>query len=118
VDGLAAGSAGFAGRGVEVGDCDGADADAGAVERDGGCDGGLLGAGGEPIGGVFDVAAGDYSTVRQQEGGTDAKFAVGCVGVFGNGARTLLEIGDLCGGEFVGMFGGGHDVSEAIGCAG
>jgi len=33
-------------------------------------------------------------------------------------AGTLLEIGDLCGGKLGGMFGGGHDVSEAIGCAG
>ena len=59
MDGLAAGSAGLAGGVVEVGDGDGADADLGAVEADGGGDGGLFGADGEAVGGIFDVAAGD-----------------------------------------------------------
>jgi hypothetical protein len=114
VDGLAAGPAGLAGGGVEVGDGDGTDADFGAAEGDGGGDGGLLGTAGEAVGGVFDVAAGDDSTVCEQEGGADAEVAVGCVGVMRDGGGLLLQIGDLCGSEAVGMFGGGHDVSEAI----
>ncbi len=116
MDCLAAGSAGLAGGGVEVGDGDGADAYAGTAKSDGSGDGGLFGAGGEPVGGVFDVATGDDSTVRQQEGGTDTEVAIGCIGVKRDGDGLLMEIGDLCGSEAVGVFDGGHDVSEAIGC--
>ena len=43
---------------VEVDDGDGADAYRRAVEGDGSGDGGLLGAGGEPVGGVLDIGAG------------------------------------------------------------
>ncbi len=125
MDSLTAGSAGLAGGVVEVGYGDGADADAGAVEGDGGGDGGLLGAGGEAVGGVFDVAAGYDGTVREEEGGADAEVAVGGVGVVGHGDGVLLQTGDLRGGEvagvvfreFIGEF-GRHDVSEAIGCGG
>ena len=56
---LKAGSAGWPGFVVEVGDGHGSDTDGWAVLRDGGGDGGLLGAGGEAVGGVFYVAAGD-----------------------------------------------------------
>ena len=104
-DGLAAGSAGLAGGVVEVGDGDGADADGGAVEGDGGGDGGLLGAGGEAVGGVFDVAAGDDGAVCEQEGGADAEVAVGRVGVLGGGDGALLEVCDLVWGEGVGWRG-------------
>jgi len=116
VDGLAACSAGLAGGVVEVGDGDGADADFGAAEGDGRGDGGLFSTAGEPVGGVFDVAAGDDSTVCQQEGGADAEVTVGGVGVVCYGDGTLLEVGDLCGAEGALVFDGGHDVSEAIGC--
>ena len=90
MDGLAAGSARLAGGRVEVGDGDSADADAGAAEGDGGGDGGLLGAGGEAVRGVFDVAAGYDGTVCEQDGGADAEVAVGSVGVVGNGGGLLL----------------------------
>jgi hypothetical protein len=123
VDGLAAGSAGLAGGLVEIGYGDGADTDAGAVEGDGGGDGGLLGAGGEAVGGVFDVAAGYDGTVREEDRGADAEVAVGGVGVMGHSGRVLLQTGDLRRGKLVGsVFGeligefGRHDVSEAIGC--
>jgi len=119
VDGLAAGSAGLAGGLVEVGNGNGADADAGAAEGDGGGDGGLFGAGGKAIGGVFDVAASYDGTVREQEGGADAEAAIGGVGVVRNSGGLLLQAGDLCGSEGAWVFGGefgGHDVSEAIGC--
>ena len=115
LDGLAAGSAGLAGGVVEVGNGDGADADGGAVLADGGDDGGLLGAGGEAVGGVLDVAAGDDSTVRKQDSGTDAEVAVGCVGILGGSGSASLQLGYLLWGE---RCGGGwrHDVTEAIGC--
>ena len=63
VNGLAACSAGLAGSVVEIGDSDGADEDFGTAKADGGGDGGLFGANGKAVGGVFDVAAGDDGTV-------------------------------------------------------
>jgi hypothetical protein len=123
VDGLAAGSAGLAGGVVEVGDGDGADADGGAVEADGGGDGGLLGADGEAVRGVFYVAAGDDGVgfVVEQERGADPEVAVGGVGVVGYFGGALLEIGDLglseWGlGELAAGWVGGRHVSEATGC--
>jgi hypothetical protein len=111
VDGLAAGSAGLAGGVVEVGDEDGADADAGAVEADGGGDGGLFGADGEAEGGVFDVAAGDDDVggVVEQEGGADAEVAVGRVGVVSDVGGAVVELGDLRWSEGVSL----RHVSEA-----
>jgi hypothetical protein len=97
VDGLTAGTAGLAGGVVEVGNGDGADADVGAVEADGGGDGGLLGTDGEPVGGVFDVASGDdgVGLVVEQERGADAEVAVRSVGVVSDVDGTLLEVGNL-----------------------
>jgi len=82
-DGLAAGPAGLAGRIIEVGDGDRANAYGRAVEGDGGGNGILLGAGGEAVGGVFDVAAGDRGSVFEKNGGSYAEIAVGGVGVLG-----------------------------------
>jgi hypothetical protein len=119
VDGLAAGSAGLAGGVVEVGDSDGADADAGAVQADGGGDGRLFGADGEAEGGVFYVATGDNSTVGEQDGGADPEVAVGRVGMVGDGDGSLLQV---CGLGRVWqswrIVVRRHDVSEAIGCGG
>ena len=56
---LPAGTAGLGGGLVEVGDRHGKDANVRAVLAYCPGDGGLLGAGGEAEGGVFDVAAGD-----------------------------------------------------------
>ncbi len=117
MDGLAAGSAGLAGGGIEVGDNDGSDADGGAVLADGGGDGGLLGAGGEAVGGVFYVAAGEDGSVIEEEGGAYSKVAVGGVGVVGDFDGALVEIGDLGWCETGGSVGFGHGESEAIGCA-
>ena len=97
MDGLAAGPAGLAGGVVEVGDGDGADADFGAVEADGGGDGGLFGADGEAVGGVFDVAAGDDVAVGEKECRADAEVAVGGVGVVCGGVGALLKVGGLSG---------------------
>ena len=76
VDGLAAGSAGLAGGVVEVGDDDGSDADLGAVEGDGSGDGVLFRADCEPVGGVFDVAAGDDLAVGRA--GRRRRHGSGC----------------------------------------
>ena len=95
VDGLAAGSAGLAGGAVEIDDDYGADADLGAVLGDGGGDGGLLGTGGEAVGGVFDVAAGDDVAVFEEDGGSDAEVTVGGVGVVGCCDGALAEFVEL-----------------------
>ena len=119
MDGLAAGSAGLAGGVVEVGDGDGTDADFRAVEADRGGDGGLFGADGETVGGVFYVAASDDSTVGEQDGSADAEVAVGGVGVMGDGDGALLQVCGLPGVEGIRTVGSivlqRHDVSEAIG---
>jgi hypothetical protein len=67
------------------------------VDADGSGDGGLFGADGEAIGGVFDVAAGDDGVggVVKQEGCADAEAAVGGVGVVSGVGGALLEVGDL-----------------------
>jgi hypothetical protein len=124
VDGLAAGSAGLAGGVVEVGDGDGADADFGAVKADGCGDGGLFGADGEAVGGVFYVAAGDDGTVDEQDGSADSEVAVGSVGIVGDGDGALLQVCCLSCVQRVGS--GGRigrivvrrHVCEAIGCGG
>jgi hypothetical protein len=120
VDGLAAGAAGLAGGVVEVRDSDGADTDFGAVEADSGGDGGLFGADGEAVGGVFDVAADDDSTVGEQDGCANAEVTVGGVGVMGDGDGALLQVRALGRAERGGWAGWAmarrHDVSEAIGC--
>ena len=122
MNGLATGSAGLAGGVVEVNDGDGADANFWAVKADGGGDSGLLRAYGEPVGGVFHVAAGDDSTVGEQDGGADAEVAIGGIGVVGDGYRPLLQICSLRGCELSGrivtrkVVVRRHDVSEAIGC--
>jgi hypothetical protein len=115
VDGLAAGSAGLAGGGVEVDDDDCADADCRAVLGDGGGDGGLFGTGGEAVGGVFDVAAGDDVAVFEEDCGSDAEVAVGSVGVVGGGCGSAVEVVDLVGRERGRCRVLGHG-SEAIGC--
>jgi hypothetical protein len=96
-DGLAASTAGLAGSVVEVGDGDGADADAGAVEAYGCSDGGLLGAGGEAVGGVFNVAAGDDGAVFEQDGCAYAEVTVRSIGVLGGSGSLLLELLDQVG---------------------
>ena len=67
------------------------------MEADGGGDGGLFGADGEAVGGVFDVAAGDDSAVGKQDSGADAEVAVGRVGVVGDGDGALLQVCGLGG---------------------
>lgn len=95
-DGLTAGAAGLAGGFVEVIDRDGADADGGAVGGDCGGDGSLFGAGGQPIRGILDVAAGDNLPGFEQDGRAHVKAAVRRVGVvrdgFGGGGE-LRELG-------------------------
>ena len=82
---------------------------------DGGGDGGLLGAGGEAVGGVFYVAAGDDSAVVEEDGCAHAEVAVGGVGIVSYGGGVLLEISDLRWREVAWMIFGRHGF-EAIGC--
>ena len=56
---LAAGSAWHGGGAIEIGDRYGAETDTGSSLRDSASDGGLFSATGEPVGAVFDVAAGN-----------------------------------------------------------
>ena len=95
-DGLAAGSAGLARGLVEVGYDYGLDADGGAELRYGTGDCGLLGAGGQAVGGVFYVAAGDDFAGFEEDRGSDVEMAVGGVGPVGGGfglAREFCELG-------------------------
>ena len=95
LDGLAAGSAGSAGYVVEGGDDDGGDAEVGAVLGDGGGDGVLFGAGGETVGGIFHVAAGDGFAVGEEDSCAYAEVTVGGVGVLRGFGGLLLERGEL-----------------------
>ncbi len=113
-EGLAARSAGLAIDVVEVGDDDGADADFGAELGDGRGDGGLLGAAGEAVRGVFDVAAGDDFSRFEEDGGAYEEMAVGGVGAVGGGFGLTGEVGELGGGD-VGV---GHGLDEGSGWAG
>ena len=97
-EGLAAGAAGHRRRHIEVGDGDGAQTDARAVLGDGARDGTLLGATGEAVGAVFDVAAGDDRAVFEQQGRSDAEVRVGRVGVLGGGFGKRAELNALLGG--------------------
>ena len=108
-EGLAAGAAGHTGCAVQVDDGDGSDADRGAVEGDGRGNGGLLGAAGEAVGGVFDVGSGDDGAVLplvglEQEGRADAEAAVGRVGVAGGLGGAPVQGSDFgLGGRHRGM---------------
>jgi len=113
VDGLAAGSAGLACRVVEVGNCDGPDANCGPVETDRRGDGSLFGTDGEAIRGIFDVASSDDSTVCKENGSSNTEFAVRRVSVMSNGGCSLLEIGGYDGVERSGRV-GRHEI-KAIG---
>lgn len=109
-DGLAAGSAGHAGGSVEVDDGDGTDSDGWAMEGNSGGDGGLLGAGGEAVRGVFDVGAGDGLAAFKEDGGADAEVAVWGVGVTGGFGGAGVEGGDFGVGEL-----GGHGRMRVMG---
>jgi hypothetical protein len=92
VDGLATGSAGLAGFAVEVGYGDGAYMDRGAMEAHGRGYSGLFGAGGETVGGIFDVAANHDGAIGEQKSGADAEFAIGRIGVMGNCIGASLQV--------------------------
>ena len=107
-DGLAAGSAGLAGDVGEVRDGEGGDADLRAETGDGCGDGGLFGAAGEAVGGVFDVAAKHGFSVGKQEGGSDIEAAIRRVAVGRGGAGKVgegLEVGRGHGCECIGCEG-------------
>lgn len=70
---------------IEIADRDGADADGRAECCDGGGDGSLLRAGGEPEGGVFDVAASDDLAGVEQDGGSHEEAAVRSIGAVRGG---------------------------------
>lgn len=91
---LTAGPAGLAGGVVEVGDSDSADANCRPMEGNGSGDGGLLGAGGEAVGAIFDVAAGDRGSVFEKDGSPYAEVAVGRISVLGSRDGLLLKLFD------------------------
>ena len=78
------------------------------MHGDGAGDGGLLGAGGEAVGAVFDVAAGDDGAVGEQERGADAEVRVGRVGVLRGGGGEGAEGGFLVRREGFELGGGRH----------
>ena len=62
---------------VQVGDGDRAKTNSRPVFSDGSCDGALFGATGQPVGTVFDVAAGDDGAIGKQQRRAYAEVAVG-----------------------------------------
>ncbi len=61
----------------------------------------MFGTGGEAVGGVLYITAGDDGAFGgfEEEGCAYAEVAVGGVGVLGCGEGVLVELGDLAGGE-------------------
>src|SRR6185437_682315 len=114
-DGLSAGSAGRAGSIIEVRDDDGANADGRTVECNGSGDGVLLGAGGEAVRSIFNVAAGDDGVTFEKNSGSYVEVAVRGIGVLGGGDGALLQIRNSGWAEVAGRVCCRH-VSEAIGC--
>ena len=97
VNDLAARAAGRARYSAVIHYCNGANVQLWTVGRDGGKDRRTLGAIGHSVGGVFDVAAGDDSTVRKQDSGADAEVAVRSVGVMSDRKGALLQVPGLRG---------------------
>ena len=92
---LAAGAAGSGGSVVEIGHCNGVQADVWAEFCHGAGDGCLLRAGGEAKAGVLHVAGGDDGAgvgVGEEKGGADAKAGVRRVAVCSGGAGTGVQI--------------------------
>lgn len=114
---LAAGTAGHGGGVVEVGDGDGAKADGRAVLGDGAGDGRLLGAAGEAVGGVLNVAAGDDGTAGEQQRGADAEVTVGRVRVLGHRGGELAEAIEFGEGEWGGLVSRRHELTSVAGSA-
>ena len=81
VNDLAARAAGRARYSAVIHYCNGANVQLWTVGRDGGKDRRTLGAIGHSVGGVFDVAAGKDLAGGSKDGGPDAEFGVGCVGI-------------------------------------
>ena len=78
---LAAGAAGRAGGGVEIGDGDGFDADAGSELGNGGDQSRALGADGQAVAHVLYIGSGDNGTVTEAERRADAEAGVRGIGV-------------------------------------
>lgn len=78
---------------------DGTDTDGRAIGGDGGGDGGLLGAGREPVGGVFNVTAGDDFTCFQQYRSPHEEVTIGRVRIVCGGFRMQRKLGQLCGSD-------------------
>ena len=98
VDDLAACAAGGAGDALVVDDGDGANFDFGAEFCHGGEDCSALGAVGEAVGGVLNVAASEEFALGRQEGGADAEVGIGGVGVLhdftGGAEEAFVFIGE------------------------
>ena len=117
MDRLATCPAGLRGGVVEVDDDDGADADSGAAQGDGGSDGGLLGAGGEAIGCILDIAAGNDGTIFKKKSCANPEVAVGGICVLCGSRGAGAEIFYLRWGESRMCLVLRHGC-EAIGCNG
>ena len=78
---------------VQVGDGDRAKTNSRPVFSDGSCDGALFGATGQPVGTVFDVAAGNDRAIREKQGRADAELAVRGVGMPCSSGCKLAQVG-------------------------
>lgn len=94
---LTAGATGVAWRGCASNNGHSLDDMVRAVLGDHAKDGIALGAHSQPIGGVFDVAAGDDAAVVKQKGCSDGKSRIRRIGVFSNaeGLGQQFFIGEL-----------------------
>jgi hypothetical protein len=63
------------------------------MEADGGGDRSLFGADRETVRSIFDVAAGNDSTVGKQNGGAHTEITVRSISVVGDGDGLLLQVG-------------------------
>lgn len=80
------------------------------MQGDRGGDGSLLGAGGQPVRGVLDIASGDNSSIFEEYGGSHTEAAVRSIGLGGDRQCPAVEIGDLCGREVARCFILRHEV--------
>jgi hypothetical protein len=113
-EGLAAGAAGHGSGVVEISYGNGTEANGGAVLGDGAGDGALFGAGGEAVGSVFDVAAGDDATVFEQQRCAYAEAGVRRVRVGGGLVGEVAEVVAFGGGEWSGLWQRRHGKSFRV----
>ena len=99
MNGLAAGTTRRTGSMIQIDDDKGPDADGGSIKRDRRGNGGLLGADGEAIGCIFDIASSDGLSIVQQQGRSHTELAVWSIGVLRDLRCEMVKLIALLRGE-------------------